>query len=572
MQRLILTILLNSLRVIKGKGNMANKYLSFVLFSAFALAGCESLEEINETQERVETAISKEMKLVDILKNDKHRYQNVTFSNTIFVAPTSREEAKKPSWWFKKLRGGRGVDSRMEDAVALIVGSGVNVNYGRNVHRYKKVSYSGKTVGEALDSIASASGYSYKISSKNKIIWSMYETRSFKVANLNGTDFFGQGKGKGESSSDDKAITAESEYVNAVGEVDALDELYRELLTYSSFKKQVALTTNSYQSQLPLPPPDEVASGETAKTNQSEEIQDIDDKSIPIFLNRSASTITVRDTPAVLDEMEKIVNERNNLFRTNVYLEIDIIEVKMTNEAQQAIDVSAVISDIGDTLIKTGVTAGTAASQIGRASVSLPTNVISAELTGGKLKGTALLMEALSYYGTVSSRTMPRQTMQPNSAAKLADIENFFFIKERKSNSTANVGTEATIEQEDKDVGFSLYVMPTIFKNDVTLRMATNISALIELTRNGDTTTSAGGSSNSTSSYVESPRTSKKDFIAKFTVTAGDTMVLSGLSREIKSIRRGKGISEYLASSDYGKSERIETFITVTPKIQRPRH
>lgn len=558
-----------------GWGMFNKSFIASAVTTLLVINGCASYDEIKETQVRVESDISTEIRLIDKLKKEKPLYSNVSFTNRLFVAPTDKEEVKKPGWWFEPLKGGRANSVRLDNAISMVVNDNVNIKYGRNIDKSKKISFSGRTVGEAIESIASASGYSYQVNSENKLTWSMYETRSFQIATTNGTDYYGQGKGKGESSSDDKSITSDTEYVNAMGEIDALEQVYKELLTYSSFRKPISVTTTSY-NDIPLPPVDSVFEDGDSKPKESssdkkQNLDNLVDKDIPIYLNRATSTITVRDTPAVLDEMEKIVAERNFMFRSNVYLEIDIIEVKLTNEGSQAFDVAAIISDFGDAVLKTGVTTGTAASQIGRAATSLPTNIISGEVTDGRFKGTQLLMEALSYYGAVSSRTMPRQTMQPNTAAKLQDLENFYFISERSANNTANVGTESSIEQENKDVGFSLYVLPTIFENDVTLRMATNLSSLLELTRNGDTTTDANSGQDSVSSYVESPRTSKKDFMSKFTVRAGDTLVLSGLSREMKQLRRGKGISEYLANSEYGKSERVETIITVTPYIQRPR-
>ncbi|ATC60179.1 hypothetical protein [Vibrio anguillarum] len=524
------------------------------------LAACTSYQEIEETQSKVEDQINKDSHLIDKLKNEKPLYAHVTIRDTLFVPPVSKQEARKPDWWFKSITGGRGIDMPLSDAIRPVVGDSVNISYGRNIDRNKKIAFSGDTIGEVIDSIAAASGYSYRLISENKLTWSMYDTRTFKIATGPGKDYFGQGKGQGESNSEDATINAKSEYVNASGEIDPLNEVYQELLTYSSFRKAVSKTTSSFQD---LPP---LSGDEDAKKEES-----IATDEIPIYLNRATSTITVRDTPAVLDEMAKIVTERNNLFRTNVYLEIDIIEVKLTNEGQQALDISTVIQDLGSVALKTGIAAGTGAAQIGRATTSLPTNIIGLEITKGKAKGSTMLMEALSAYGAVSSRTMPRQTLQPNTAAKLADFENVYFIEERAANTTANVGTELSIKQDNLDVGFSLYVMPTIFDNDVTIRMATNISSLIELTRNGDTTTGDNGDKESTSTYVESPRTSKKDFFSKFTVPAGDTIVLSGLSREIKSLRRGKGMTELLAQSEFGKSEKIETIITVTPYINRPR-
>lgn len=524
--------------------------------------GCNSYQEIEETQEKVESAISQELALINKLKGDQRQYQNITLSGRIFVPPMTPEETKKPSWWFEPTAGGKGVHLPMVDALNMILDDGVNVRFGRNVDKGALVSYRGATAGDAIDSIADASGYSYRLLADNKLVWSMYETRTFPIAASPGIDYFGQGKGKGEAASSEANINATTEYVNAAGEVDVLEQIYQELKTYSSFRKSVAFTTNSYKDV------------KGAKDDEeADKTDDIAVEDIPIFLNRGASTITVRDTPTVLDQMEQLVNQKNNLYRTNVYIEIDIIEVKLTNEGQQALDVSMVVADLGKygLGLNSGVTSGTAASQIGRASTTLPTNVISAELTQGRLSGSKLLMEALSTYGAVSSRTMPRQTLQHNSIAKLRDFENVFYINERSSNTTANVGTEGSIKQKDLDVGFSLYLMPTVFKKDVIMRMATNLSSLLELTRNGDTGTT-DETKDSKATYVESPRTSNKDFMSKFTVTSGDTLVLSGLSREIKTLRRGKGVSELIASSEFGKSERIETIITVTPQILRPKY
>ncbi|MFM2668665.1 hypothetical protein AAFX24_28380 [Vibrio mediterranei] len=529
------------------------------------LVGCQSYKEIEETQSRIDEAVAKEHALIEKLKREQPRYRNISITRTLFTPPISEEEAAKPDWWFKPINTGTPSGVPLSSALSMVLSDDINITYGRNIDKGTRVSFRGATVGESIDSIASASGYSYKILANNKLAWSMYETRTFTVAAPPGVDYFGQGKGSGENNAKDNNIDSATEYANAKGDYDMLTQLYEELKTYSSFNRTISHTISSYRD-IPAPTVDET--GDVVDVSPKSEIETSD--FIPIFLNRSSSTITVRDRPAVLNEMEKIVNHKNILFRTNVLLEIDIIEVKLTNEGAQALDVSAVISDIGRYGIglESGVVAGNAASQIGRAATTLPTNVIKGEVTSGRLSGTEVLVEALSSYGTVATRTMPRQTLQHNSIAKLRDIENVYFIEERAATNTANVGTELSIKQDNLDVGFSLYVMPTVFKNDVTIRMATNLSSLLELTRNGDTG-SQGEEGSST--YVESPRTSKKDFMSKFTVTAGDTLVLSGLSRELKTIRRGKGISEFIASSEFGKSERIETIITVTPRIYRPR-
>lgn len=291
------------------------------------------------------------------------------------------------------------------------------------------------------------------------------------------------------------------------------------------------------------------------------------DAQIPIYVSRSASTITVKDKPSVLDEMEALIKNKNRLLRTQVLLEIDIIELKLSNEAAKAWDLSIALADLGkygaEFATSTAVRGG--ASLVGRHSTAMPTNIISAELTKGRGTGTQLLMEVLRNVGAVSSRTLPRQTMTHNSIAKLRDVENLMFVKERTATNTANVGTEISFSQDEIEYGFSLYVLPTIFEEDVLIRMATNISSLIDIIKSGES--EIGGDEEGSTLYVQSPWTQHKDFLSKYNVADGDTLVISGLSREKKTTKNAKGVHDAVAKADFSKTERTETIIPLLPEL-----
>ncbi|WP_086071131.1 hypothetical protein [Vibrio alginolyticus] len=183
------------------------------------------------------------------------------------------------------------------------------------------VSFHGATVGNALESISHASGYSFAIQSDNVLTWSKFQTKSFKIAAIPSTFKFALGKQQGATSSTNENVSSGDEFAAANSELDPLNELVAELKTYSSFRNVIS------------------------KANTDEEGIASSESEIPIFLNRSASTITIRDVPHVVEQMAQIIKERNQLYRTQVEMDVEIIQVKLDNKAIDSFDVQLAIKN-----------------------------------------------------------------------------------------------------------------------------------------------------------------------------------------------------------------------------------
>jgi hypothetical protein len=546
----------------------SNAMLTFTLTSLL-LSGCSTFGHINKDKKIIESAVAKNIDTIDALRNRDIRWKNITITNTIFAPPVESDEIRRPKWWFTKIENTNS-NVPLGDALdAVLRGTGVNVSYNEGVQRFASFTFQGKTIGNVIESLSGASGYSYTIPAPNKLVWSLYETRTFHIAAAPGKEKFSQGQN--QKVSEDSTVSSSDEYIKAEGEVDILDEVYQELLAHSSFKNVEKADSSAYSDDLTLPVFTDAADPTPKSTTAKKDKLEV--KDIPIFVSKATSTITVKDTPEVLDEMQRIIDTKNRKLLTQVELQIDIIEVTLSEQAARTWDLAAVISNVG----KYGFTFGSGSSvnssntMIGSASTDVPTSIISATATTGSITGSQAIAEVLRSVGSVSSRTMPSQLIRNNTIAKMRNFDNIAYILQRSVSTTANVGSESTIEQGNLEVGFSLYAMPSVFENNVSVRLATNLSSLISLDKNGDTDTTTDTSETSTKSYVESPHTTHKDFMSSFAAYNGDTVILTGLSRDSKQTKDSKGISEAISGSLSQSSSRTETLMLVTPRIIHPR-
>ncbi|ELO1827393.1 hypothetical protein QXB71_002630 [Vibrio cholerae] len=547
-----------------------NKSVAYFLVLSL-LVGCSNFEKISKDKNTIEEVVANNSDIVDRIRNTKSKWKNVNIRNSIFAPPVEYKEVKRPEWWYKKVSF-KSSSMNLKDAIdQLLIGTGVNFSYRDGIALNKSIIFSGNTIGDAIESIAGASGYSYSIPYDNKLVFSIYETRTFTIAALPGTEKYLQGQN--QTISEDSKVSSTAEYITAEGEVDVLEEAYRELVAHSSFRN-TDKAKSSAVNDLMLPPvfptEDELLDQKNAESKSTKDRKELDASDIPIFVSRATSSITVKDTPEVLDMMQKIIDEKNRKLLTQVELDIDIIEVKLSAAAAQNYDLAIALKDIGKYgfSFSSGSVVNAQNSMIGSASLNFPTGIISAGVNSGDFSGSKAVAEALRSVGSVSSRTMPRQIIKNNTIAKMRDFQNLSYIIESSTSNTANVGSQTTMKQGNLELGFSLYAMPSVYMNNITIRLATNISSLISLVKKGNTDTSIDEDVSSTTSYVESPLTTHKDFMSTFAAYNGDTIILSGLSRDNKASTDAKGMT---SSAQNHNSERTETLVLITPRIIHPR-
>lgn len=158
-------------------------HISLCSLAVLLIAGCTNLKQIENDQELVSNSIAEDVELVNQLRLDDRKYRNITMVQSIFVPPTTEAEQTKPDWWFDNVQSAAN-DVNLKTALKTVLSDHyINYQFQAGVDTTNKlINFKGKTVGGAIESIASASGYSYKVISDNKIIWSLYETRTFSIA------------------------------------------------------------------------------------------------------------------------------------------------------------------------------------------------------------------------------------------------------------------------------------------------------------------------------------------------------------------------------------------------------
>lgn len=461
------------------------------------------------------------------LKKDNLELKYTTFNNDIYVGQLTKQDADKPSWWFQKINYNfreLPFDVLLQQA---FYNTHVSFKYLDNLSRDRAVTVSvDGTLGNALDAISNSSGYSYQVQG-NTIVWSKYETRIFDIATYPGLESFGIGKtGQNQSSSNSSSNTTETQTTASV--VSSSDEYSHTEGSLDSFKElkeaiQMMLTSDGKLS-----------------------------------INPSSTSIVVKDLPTNVAKVSDYLDKLNEMTNRQVALVMEVIDVQYNDDSQFGIDWGLVSKDLGQygADISSDLLSGNATSTYNPTLITVTAN-------DGKWSGSQALVQALKHQGAVSTKAYPKTVARNNRPAKLRDIKRRYYIAERTSTTSINVGTESGIKQGIVETGFSLYVVPKIMNDEVILRLTTNLSALLSLDRKNQTVETADGKQET---YVESPNIADKDFDNSITIPNGKTLILAGLTSEVGNADSAYGVGAAMAAN----RSKGETIIAITPMIINP--
>ncbi len=498
------------------------KIKTVFLSSSILLSACSLIEE----PKAIYSNAKETYKQAQEIRNQKPTYKNITVEDVLHVEQISLEEADKPEWYFKpknlsfkKAPFGIVIEQAFKSA-------SVNFKYVDDVSLDKKISLrSNGTLGEALKAISNAAGYSYHVDS-NTITFSKFQTRTFDVAMIPGIEEFGVGKKGGatnESSSEDgekSIITSSDEFAHTSGEID----IYKDL-----------------KATLPL----------LISTEGKFE------------LNPATTSLMVKDYPANISKVEEYIADQNEKMTRQVGIDMTIIDVQFDDVTKLGLDWGIVGQQLGSR--DYGISLDSTFLKSVASSSSAPM-VIEATVGSGRGAGTSALIEALKSQGSVSTRSYPRSVTLNNRVAKLRSIIRENFIEEQKITNTINVGSESAIKQGKVETGFSMYVLPKIYKNEVIMRLTTNLSTLLALESKG---TTGSSDSNGTQVLIEAPKVSDKDFDNSVIIRSGNTLLIAGLSREAETSTEANAGVDIAGTTKASKKVRVETIIAITPTILR---
>lgn len=265
----------------------------------------------------------------------------------------------------------------------------------------------------------------------------------------------------------------------------------------------------------------------------------------------ATSTVTVTDTPEVLERVAAFIDLQNELMSKQVMLSVEVLTVSSSREHDYSISWDLVYDTLKS---RFGLTNLVATNTSGATEMSF--GIVG---TSNKFNGTRAIVNALAEQGKVSTKHTASVVALNNQPAPIQTGRQFGYVAE-SSITTTEVGQTTSVTQGQINSGFSMQVLPSIMPDgQVILQFAADITSLRELrsVAVGDVT-------------IEAPDFDSQNFLQRVRMRSGETLVLSGYEAD-SATRRNAGVGNPFFSlfggSARGGDVKETTVVLITPVI-----
>ncbi|AKE61670.1 PilN family type IVB pilus formation outer membrane protein [Salmonella enterica subsp. enterica serovar Pomona] len=284
-------------------------------------------------------------------------------------------------------------------------------------------------------------------------------------------------------------------------------------------------------------------------------------KSGRFWLSAATGTLSVTDTPDVLDRIGRYIEYQNKVLSRQVQLNIQIVSVNQTRNEQLGLDWGLVyksLHNFGATLTGSMANASTSAGSAGISILDTATG------NAAKFSGSSLLIKALSEQGNVSmalNQTDPTANLTP-VAYQLSNQQGV--LTSSSSTATANVGVTSSQTVTTITTGLFMTMLPFIQENgDVQLQFAFSYTSPPQIekfiSRDGNTRN-------------DIPNTSTQGLARKVNLRSGQTLVLTGSEQQnLSANKQGTFTPDnfILGGGQNGTRGRNTLVIMITPVLLR---
>lgn len=268
-------------------------------------------------------------------------------------------------------------------------------------------------------------------------------------------------------------------------------------------------------------------------------------------MNLTDGVLTVTDTPQVLSEVRRYLDDRNAQLNRQVVLNVQVFSVDKKQSDQLGIDWNAVFKD----------------SQLGLSLTSPFSNAASEMMSGGisiidgKGKGSQAFLKALSSQANISILTQVSSMTTNLSAVPIQVALQQDYASNASTENTANVGSSSSISKSTITTGFNMTVLPYLMPDSTKMQLQFAINMSDD--PNIRTFTSQNAS-------VELMKTRLKTFTQRVIMQSGQTLVLSGYqSLNDTANHQGVGSPRFfgLGGGADGSQEKTVLVILITPML-----
>ncbi|GLU32129.1 PilN family type IVB pilus formation outer membrane protein [Trinickia caryophylli] len=264
----------------------------------------------------------------------------------------------------------------------------------------------------------------------------------------------------------------------------------------------------------------------------------------------ATGSITVTDTPDVLDQVGKFMEAQNRSLSKQVLINVTVLSVDLTDDDSYGINWGAVYQALGTSFSLANTFSTTAVNP-----VSFTAQVIT---PNSRASGTQAMISALSEQGKVRRKTSASITTLNDQPVPVQVATQQGYLASVSITNTANVGSQTALTPGTVTTGFNMTLLPHVLDNGtVLLQFYTNISSLLQLQ-----TVQSGGQ------QIQTPEIDTRNFLQRVSMKSGQTLVLSGYEAVNDNLKKsGVGTpSNYALGGGYqGTRERQEIVILITP-------
>ncbi|ATZ93014.1 PilN family type IVB pilus formation outer membrane protein [Dickeya fangzhongdai] len=284
-------------------------------------------------------------------------------------------------------------------------------------------------------------------------------------------------------------------------------------------------------------------------------------KSGRFWLSAASGTLSVTDTPDVLNRIGRYIEYQNKVLSRQVQLNIQIVSVTQTRNEQMGLDWGLVyksLQNVGASLTGSMANASSSAASAG---ISI---LDTASGNAAKFSGSSLLIKALAEQGNVSmalNQTNPTANLTP-VAYQLSKQKGI--LTSATSTATANVGVTSSQTVTTITTGLFMTMLPFIQENgDVQLQFAFSYTSPPQIesfiSRDGNTRN-------------DMPSTSTEGLARKVNLRSGQTLVLTGSEQQNLSADKQGTFTPgnfILGGGQTGTRGRTTLVIMITPVLLR---
>lgn len=274
-------------------------------------------------------------------------------------------------------------------------------------------------------------------------------------------------------------------------------------------------------------------------------------------LSPSIGTLTVTDTPDVLDRVAQYIRDTNTRMSSQAMLYVTVASVELRDSDSLGVNWNLVWESVSGNYgarIMNSVSSIDQAASIGFGILDTATG------RAGQFGGTQAILTALSKQGSVSimrQRGVTTQHLQP-TPIHLTNEEQY--VCGRSQTNTAQVGATESIQMCSVVTGFAMDILPDIHGDNLTLQFSLNMSPPATIERvPGDP-----------EKPVFTASVDRQVFLQRVGMHSGQTLVISDFQEAAESTQKeGIGSPRTWAPTGHGVREKARRVlvIIISPRI-----